>query len=926
MPVTTLSAAFHITPTVIKTFIEHTQKKGKKLRENGATEEATDDLFFDEAFHIVKAFIEMGTRNTVESLQSFTNTHVPSPYWAAVSPVLIPLASCNKAADVLIDWFGPVDIKRVVGGEKWWQVRGLAGVDGEWIAEKEFLTNEKVKSDKKLTDDEKDILRMEQLETVMLYVHGGGYFWGSINTHRYQIIRYARKFRGRAFAVNYRKAPQYPWPCPVQDVLAAYLYLIDPPPTAIHKPVPPSKIVLAGDSAGGGLCLTVLTVLRDMGLPMPAGAVLISPWVDLTHSFPSIMNNTETDIIPPHGFLAKPSTLWPVEPLPPAGSARIMPAKRGPPPEPGHADTLTPSTDRVKKDVEKSREGKDTIGEELGRAGSQEEKVQGTGAGDVEKAPSLPDADDIDFWQPKPPKVLMDDPHAVPLELRSQIQLYATNEQLTHPLVSPVLQGSLGNLPPLYILAGDKEVLRDEIVYMAHRAAHPDQFPAREGVLRDGRRQQENADKFTTPTKVHLQVFDDMCHVLTVFMFTNSAKYAYRSIAEFIKHVTSHSEEHLGRNPFPELHRPPSAISTDSNLERAHSRKERRRSAFHWGERKDDNLEAEEKDAKEKEPSPGESSGTTGEQNDIEMYRENEQAIVDEVKEKKVDEVPASMGVSEPSLSSASLRNETRDIPNILMIRERVDIHGHARAMEPKEEIAALQLRPAEIGIIKEGPCLRWAAGQEKWDKRYKHSAQRVIKKRKRNEAEAKRMLANARDQGLLLAHDPPSTPVRRPTTLTVASSSSSVPGAIQGDRRYGPLDLAEENPPPTSIAKRRDTKESLALLKSSIYHSVPVTHKTVPKLKTIDAIRAAFDPDDDPMKPPRHSASEQQTQSHLIPMHGLRVWDALLGYFMRTSSKKALRGTKHAAEAVHRAGERLGVLESDSNTHGHANGERTKT
>lgn len=75
--------------------------------------------------------------------------------------------------------------------------------------------------------------------------------------------------------------------------------------------------------------------------------------------------------------------------------------------------------------------------------------------------------------------------------------------QLSHPLVSPILQGSLGNLCPLYIIAGDDEVLRDEVIYLAHRAAHPDQFPAREGALRDGRRQRENAKRFQKPTKVH---------------------------------------------------------------------------------------------------------------------------------------------------------------------------------------------------------------------------------------------------------------------------------------------------------------------------------------------------------------------------------------------------------------------------------------
>ena len=100
------------------------------------------------------------------------------------------------------------------------------------------------------------------------------------------------------------------------------------------------------------------------------------------------------------------------------------------------------------------------------------------------------------------------------------------HRQLSHPLVSPILQSSLGNLCPLYILAGDGECLRDEIIYLAHKAAHPKDYPARRGVLQEGRRQKENADKFQTPTKVsvlfrlqvgtfitrcaqvHLQVFD----------------------------------------------------------------------------------------------------------------------------------------------------------------------------------------------------------------------------------------------------------------------------------------------------------------------------------------------------------------------------------------------------------------------------------
>ena len=69
-------------------------------------------------------------------------------------------------------------------------------------------------------------------------------------------------------------------------------------------------------------------------------------------------------------------------------------------------------------------------------------------------------------------------------------------------MVSPILQGSLGGLPPLYVIAGDAEVLRDEAIYLAHRAAHPSKYPARGGVINSGRRQKENAEKFTEPTKV----------------------------------------------------------------------------------------------------------------------------------------------------------------------------------------------------------------------------------------------------------------------------------------------------------------------------------------------------------------------------------------------------------------------------------------
>lgn len=98
--------------------------------------------------------------------------------------------------------------------------------------------------------------------------------------------------------------------------------------------------------------------------------------------------------------------------------------------------------------------------------------------------------------------------------------------QLTHPLVSPVLQSSLGNLCPLYIIAGDGEVLRDEIIYLAHKAANPSEHPTRRGVVLEGRRQRENVEKFQTPTKVHPETS------LSLLMGLNATRF-YRSICRF---------------------------------------------------------------------------------------------------------------------------------------------------------------------------------------------------------------------------------------------------------------------------------------------------------------------------------------------------------------------------------------------------------
>jgi len=125
-------------------------------------------------------------------------------------------------------------------------------------------------------------------DRVILYLHGGGYVIGSINTHRAMIARIARASKARALAIDYRLAPEHPFPAAVDDATAAYRWLL----AQGHKP---AKIVVAGDSAGGGLTLAALVALRDAGQPMPAGAVPISPWTDLEGTGDSVRSRAAKD-------------------------------------------------------------------------------------------------------------------------------------------------------------------------------------------------------------------------------------------------------------------------------------------------------------------------------------------------------------------------------------------------------------------------------------------------------------------------------------------------------------------------------------------------------------------------------------------------------------------------------------------------------
>ena len=123
---------------------------------------------------------------------------------------------------------------------------------------------------------------------VILYLHGGGYMMGSPDTHRAMAARIAAASRARALVLDYRLAPEHPFPAALEDAVAAYRWLLE------HG-TPPERIILAGDSAGGGLALAALLALRDAGDPMPAAAVLISPLTDMEGTGESVRTRAKAD-------------------------------------------------------------------------------------------------------------------------------------------------------------------------------------------------------------------------------------------------------------------------------------------------------------------------------------------------------------------------------------------------------------------------------------------------------------------------------------------------------------------------------------------------------------------------------------------------------------------------------------------------------
>ncbi|KAL4754510.1 hypothetical protein BDW72DRAFT_200737 [Aspergillus terricola var. indicus] len=421
MALSSLSIGVALTPTVVSTLFSH--YANRKTLHN----KPNVHLSYDEGISVIREFINFSSKRPIEYIQEFTAQRVPAPHWVRIERVPVAEEFLSESAALIVKQLGPRGVAQV-GGEKWWQWRGPSGdknngeLRGEWI---EMHSDYNARKHAGKADSSN--------RRIMLYIHGGAYYFGSVQTHRYQLQRHARKLKGRVFA-------------------------------------------------------RMLVICRDQGLPLPAGAILISPWVDLTHSFPSIVKDNPGDYIPPHGFLHKPSLAWP----------------------PPNEDEIREINEALKKNSATTDEkNESTTGEANVFKVSESEPTLGHGR--------------------RPPSFVM---NGKTIEVKDQIHMYTTNELLFHPLVSPIFQPSLGGLPPLQIISGGGEMLRDEQFYVAHKAANPTAYPPNDSFLAELDPKGEIVNKYPG-TYVQLQVWDDLCHVAPILSFTRPAKYMFRSIAQF---------------------------------------------------------------------------------------------------------------------------------------------------------------------------------------------------------------------------------------------------------------------------------------------------------------------------------------------------------------------------------------------------------
>jgi hypothetical protein len=271
----------------------------------------------------------------------------------------------------------------------------------------------------------------------------------------------------------------------------------------------------------------------------------------------------------------------------------------------------------------------------------------------------------------------------VRVEIKDQIQMYAANQLLTHPLVSPALQPTLGGLPPLLIQTGGGELLRDEQIYLAHKAAQPLAYLPPPSNNQTAEAIQAQAGRYK-PTYVQLQVWDDLCHVCPTLSFTRPAKHMYRSIAQFGAWALARAQKKS------------IDILDDDDISFMSS----------------DSSSSSESDK------AGSSSSS------------------DDPKSSNTPALPLSgPGPAKPEKKGnlhIRVGRAGDPIPPFdhHMIRQRIDRHGRIYPLAAKEELVALNMPSEDVGVPKTGPVSKWMKAQQQWNSKFSKQKIKIQKQR----------------------------------------------------------------------------------------------------------------------------------------------------------------------------------------------------
>ncbi|XXG95928.1 hypothetical protein Hte_002204 [Hypoxylon texense] len=287
------------------------------------------DLRSDVTISVLRSMLSPAKSRSVSEVQDMTlrDPGVKGKMWVSTMASQVPPEEgIRDALFAAIDALSGPDQK----GAPPLAVPDIVPVEAEWTGYRAAATKDSKPPAIPEEDKYRELVKECTSATTILYLHGGAFYLCDPATHRPLVAKLARLTGGRAYSVRYRLAPQHPFPAALLDALVSYFTLVYPPPGAAHAPVAPADLVLAGDSAGGNLCLALLRVLLELrrqdrkvawfgaarAVPLPAAAAALSPWVDLVQSMPSLARNGRWDYLPPPRLLSRAhqppaDALWP---------------------------------------------------------------------------------------------------------------------------------------------------------------------------------------------------------------------------------------------------------------------------------------------------------------------------------------------------------------------------------------------------------------------------------------------------------------------------------------------------------------------------------------------------------------------------------------------------------------------------------------